>query len=454
MKLEFKIKHIQLVPYLLFFIWLQTRTVVGQTGNIYQYGFISRQENNEFVLQAVDVGSGIPTISRRFVLPIGQGVKISDAILNSVGTWIAIVLFSHEGQFIRLVNTVSGQIEDLYPPESLFLDSRRQQLISWAPDSLHIAFIGIQNNISDIYIYSVETKSTSVLTSDKAGQYRISWSPDASKIAVLTEVCKEEYCNQFIESFDASSTRRVASVMVGQTFGSSYDTFICNLLWSPDGRYLSYASDCDSGHIDAFKEVYVLNWQTQITTQITNYSNRADIPSNPNFTVRFADYDSLWYNNENLIVGTVFGIGDIFEAKADNETIAYNVSNQQTVTLAEAVGQDWHLNATLNLLAFRSSRVEVLNSFTPVKASIQVGQLDGNKMNILAEVPAGCDLAWSPDKDVLAYTDRGLPFTDCAHPVQGVHFLDYTTGKISEYRLNDTSLVYPVGWIVNNSTSS
>src|SRR4051794_12603208 len=118
----FKLKYAILVMCSLIFIGLQSRQVASRDGNTYQYGFISRQKNNETSLQVMDFDGDVLTASKRFDISMLKDLPIQLVKLNTAGTWVALVLYSPRNPLIKLVNTVSGEIRDISTLEVLIGD--------------------------------------------------------------------------------------------------------------------------------------------------------------------------------------------------------------------------------------------------------------------------------------------------------------------------------------------
>ena len=58
---------------------------------------------------------------------------------------------------------------------------------AWSPDGKSIAFVGLQNDCSDIYLYYLEEGKLERLTSDKFSDFEPAWSPDSKRIVFATQ---------------------------------------------------------------------------------------------------------------------------------------------------------------------------------------------------------------------------------------------------------------------------
>lgn len=59
--------------------------------------------------------------------------------------------------------------------------------ITWGPDGKHVAFSGLKNGHSDIYLFNLETKVLTQLTNDWYSDFQPSFSRDGRKIVFSTD---------------------------------------------------------------------------------------------------------------------------------------------------------------------------------------------------------------------------------------------------------------------------
>src|SRR3546814_20003009 len=59
--------------------------------------------------------------------------------------------------------------------------------IAWSPDGETVAFSGLQNGYSDIYLYNLVTKVVTQLTNDRYSDYQPRFSRDGTRIVFRTD---------------------------------------------------------------------------------------------------------------------------------------------------------------------------------------------------------------------------------------------------------------------------
>jgi len=57
----------------------------------------------------------------------------------------------------------------------------------WSPDGDKIAFIGLKDDRTDLYVYNMKTKTLFRLTNDQFSEFEPSWSPDGKKIVFVSQ---------------------------------------------------------------------------------------------------------------------------------------------------------------------------------------------------------------------------------------------------------------------------
>jgi Tol biopolymer transport system component len=59
---------------------------------------------------------------------------------------------------------------------------------SWSPDGRTIAFSGVKDGLTDLYVYDLQTDRLTQLTDDRYAQLQPAWSPDGRSIAFATDL--------------------------------------------------------------------------------------------------------------------------------------------------------------------------------------------------------------------------------------------------------------------------
>jgi hypothetical protein len=147
---------------------------------------------------------------------------------------------------------------------------------SWSPDASQIVVSGLKGGLSDLYIYSVKTKSLRQLTADPFADVQPAWSPDGTTVAFATD--------RFTSSLDdlrfgplriglldlesglvrpLNDRRTAASAM-------SPDKEI-NPQWSPDGTALYYIADRERAS-NVYRSTLATGERVRVTNELAGVS--------------------------------------------------------------------------------------------------------------------------------------------------------------------------------------
>ena len=143
---------------------------------------------------------------------------------------------------------------------------------AWSPVTNEIAFVGVKNCCSDIYIYNYKTEQLRQLTNDIFSDAEPHWSPDGTKLVFISdrkeyiepEMLSEEFGMEnhdyhtndiYIINADGSDFRRLTNSDANETSPE----------WSPKGKYLLYISD-ESG----ISNIYYMDMETDETGVLTD----------------------------------------------------------------------------------------------------------------------------------------------------------------------------------------
>jgi hypothetical protein len=114
---------------------------------------------------------------------------------------------------------------------------------SWAPDDHAIAFTGMRQGLTDLYVYEFGPARTRQLTNDAYADLHPAWSPDGRRIAFATD--------RFSSALDSLRMGALRLAIVDPATGApelvpAFDTGKqINPQWTPDGQALYFIADPD-----------------------------------------------------------------------------------------------------------------------------------------------------------------------------------------------------------------
>jgi hypothetical protein len=168
--------------------------------------------------------------------------------IDSAGGWdptgetFAMAAVRDGGAVLVLVDVASGRRE-----ETPVSDVSQLFNPSWSPDGSQIVMSGLKGGLSNLFIYTVATKSIRQLTADPFADVQPAWSPDGTTIAFATD--------RFTSSLDdlrfgplriglLDLSTGVVRRLAGDADPVTTDKEI-NPQWSPDGTAIYYIGDRD-----------------------------------------------------------------------------------------------------------------------------------------------------------------------------------------------------------------
>jgi hypothetical protein len=185
--------------------------------------------------------------------------------IYSAGTWdsqskqLAIASVASGRPALAIYDALNGRKEREIPVPGV------DQILNptWAPDGHAIAFSGLNQGLSDLYVYDVNAARLQQLTNDAYAELHPAWSPDSRLIAFATDRFTTDLDTLAIGRYELATidpaNTRVQRI---QTFGGA-DAF--NPQWSRDGRQIYFISN-PSGIAD----VYAVSMANGAIAQLTN----------------------------------------------------------------------------------------------------------------------------------------------------------------------------------------
>ncbi|NDJ79382.1 MAG: hypothetical protein GYB65_24290 [Chloroflexi bacterium] len=131
--------------------------------------------------------------------------------------------------------TASGQIINV---RQLITEPGVESHPNWSPDGREIVFMGLRDDVRDIYILNVEEGSVRNLTNDAEDDRAPAWSPTGEWIA-FTSRRGADVSDIFVIRPDGSGLRRLAELPDTQTYPA----------WTPDGQYVVTESIQEDGRV-------------------------------------------------------------------------------------------------------------------------------------------------------------------------------------------------------------
>jgi Tol biopolymer transport system component len=187
--------------------------------------------------------------------------------IYSAGTWdsqsrkLAIATVASGRPALAVYDALNGRKEREIP----LLDVDQILNPTWAPDGHAIAFAGLNQGLSDLYVYDLMGSRLQRLTNDAYAELQPAWSPDSRIIAFATDRFTTNLDTLAIGKYElATIDTSNARVQRVQTFGGA-DAI--NPQWSRDGRQLYFISNRNG-----IAEVYAVSVAGGAPAQLTNVS--------------------------------------------------------------------------------------------------------------------------------------------------------------------------------------
>ncbi|MDH5550875.1 MAG: peptidase S9, partial [Gemmatimonadota bacterium] len=215
----------------------------------------------DMFLADVETGSIIRKITKTAVDPHFESIQF----INSAGAWdwdgqrFVLAAIAKGRPVITITNIETGKIDR----EVRLEDIGEVFNPAWSPDGRYIAFSGLADGLSDLFVYDLEGSELRRLTNDGYAELQPAWSPDGRSIAVVTDrfsagLSSLLYGNYGLALVDpmTGDMRPIEAFERGKHISPQ---------WSPNGESLYFVSD-QSG----ISNVYRLHLESGELFQITN----------------------------------------------------------------------------------------------------------------------------------------------------------------------------------------
>lgn len=197
-----------------------------------------------YLLSAID-GKEIKRIVKGNRTPEFEELKLLQPGITWSPDSKKIALAAKAGEFdaLYVVDVEKGRLKKL----GLELGFDGIFTAAWSPDGERIAFVGDKDHASDIYVFSLKTKSTENLTNDIFSDSEPSWSPDGRYIAFVSDRGAHTEGPDDFSMFDHDYGRTDIYILDSQTgdivpvtetpYNENYP------VWSHTTNALAYTSD-------------------------------------------------------------------------------------------------------------------------------------------------------------------------------------------------------------------
>jgi len=134
----------------------------------------------------------------------------------------------------------------------------REKSVEWSPDGRWIAYVSDRTGEDEIYIMPQDGmgKEQQITSGYKGFKYALAWSPDSKKLAWGDKDCRLSYV-------DITEKKPVA-IDQGK-YGE-----ILNYSWSPDGKWVAYDKNLESGYSVVYLYSLADSKVTPVTTSMSN----------------------------------------------------------------------------------------------------------------------------------------------------------------------------------------
>lgn len=137
--------------------------------------------------------------------------------------------------------------------------------ITWAPDGVHVAFSGLSNGHSDIYVYNLQTKVVDQLMDDRFSDFQPSFSRDGKYIVFSTDRVALSSDSRTVDipmnlAFVEVATKKITNLDV---FPGANNL---NPHFSSDGKDIYFLSNSDG-----YRNMYRYTFETQQVARMTDF---------------------------------------------------------------------------------------------------------------------------------------------------------------------------------------
>lgn len=285
------------------------------------------------------ITGGFPT---KYEYPIVQMMTVGPVMGRDIafapsGDAIAFFAKKERGRNLIIMNALDGRIERSIP-----MKIDQQLNPAYSPDGTKIAFAGILNNQSDIFLYDLDSGKITNLTGDKYYDGSPVFSPDGKWIVYSSDI------NGYYKLVKMNVAKPAERYQL--TSGSWNDE---DAWFSPDGTRIFFSSDKQTGRNNIVEAAKIL--------QSTEPAGKESKPPDPK---NFAAYNiySLNLENGNLLQYTDV-IGGCF-----TPIVFIGKNNKEELVFASYYKRQWQLYSTMTDKPLHAPEKTIISN-TPLLAS-------------------------------------------------------------------------------------
>jgi Tol biopolymer transport system component len=420
----------------------------------HSYAFLLVSNNQMGQLGIVRPNATMSVEYRNLPIPAEWRIPVVQQV-SPDGHWIVFIAAAKEGdrrdiRLIGLYNAISGDMRILPSGQPVGVPGSVQGIV-WSPNSRYLGMSLLTEFGSDVYVYGVDTAEWTNVTNDGWYHPYLAWSPDASQLATVTQICPiDQPCSWTLEIVNVVDGSRQTTLDLF-ALAPATGGVACELKWSPDGRYLTFAMGCESTIFETPKDMFIWDRVTGTVENATRFTLDAYDPATPLFLA--AEYRTIWRDAETFFISAQYAIEPNI---VNTATLMYRLPERELVPLFDDFVEEWAINPVTNQVAARVVETSSVRSSLvyryelPIFVQIlSVYFSDTEQVVFQNELPNGCDPQWSPDGTMLAY---GQTPTGICYENDALVFYDVATQATTIYRpvLSDgstPSAIFPIGWI-------